>query len=232
MKLYIANISYGDDPQHSWAMRALVLRLTALGIPFIDAQPFWDSLIPRGRNRAAHAFLKSDATHLLSIDTDVIFKPYDVERLITSNLDFVGAPYPVKAHGVTPNFIGVARPGGIRDRAGFVEAQDVGTGFLLLSRRVFERLQPYAPKYRSDLIGGEAETCADYYGTGVYDVSVEDSQYLSEDWFISRAYTATGGTCYLDGEAKLGHVGRCVWQMGDTLNAALDRDRLAGKERG
>jgi len=221
MKLYIARISYGDDPLHTNRLIQLCLRLSQLGIPFHLAEPLWDSLIPRGRNRVARKFLEtSDCTHLLNIDSDIIFQPWDVERLISANLDFVGAPYPLKGHNLSPSVVGSLIADGER-RDGFLEAGDIGTGFLLLSRAVFDALAPHAAKYSTDIVGDPSTREIEFYGCGVEDALREDSQYLSEDWWISRAWRATGGKCWLDGEAKLGHTGRNVWMMGQSLNEGL-----------
>ena len=55
-----------------------------------------DSLVSRARNRIVARFLMSDCTHLLFLDTDLIFSPEHVERLISHGLPFLIGLYPKK----------------------------------------------------------------------------------------------------------------------------------------
>ena len=57
---------------------------------------FFESLISRGRNAAVAEFLRSDATHILFIDSDITFEPEDVQKLIDSNKEVICSPYPKK----------------------------------------------------------------------------------------------------------------------------------------
>lgn len=217
MKLYLPALTYGGiEGGHMHAMRILTHHLRTRGVDHVIPEPITgESLITRGRNRVAHAFMASDCTHMLLVDCDIVFTPADVDRLIDSGLPFVGAPYPAKAF--PPALIGVplAEPTADGQAAqvfvrkdGFVRAQDVATGFLLLAREVFERIAPRVVRYKDDLIGGAGETIAAYFDCGPEDSSRDDSQYLSEDWWFSRLYRACGGECWLDTRARLGHIGK------------------------
>ena len=55
-----------------------------------------ESLVSRGRNICATVFLKSDCTHLMFIDSDIIFNPSDVLKLIEHNKEIITGLYPVK----------------------------------------------------------------------------------------------------------------------------------------
>ena len=62
---------------------------------------FNESLITRARNYCVDEFMRSDATHLMFIDSDIGFDPNDVLALLgmmsdDSPYDVMGGPYPKK----------------------------------------------------------------------------------------------------------------------------------------
>jgi hypothetical protein len=54
------------------------------------------SLVTQGRNMCVSAFLESDSTHLLFIDSDISFNAGAAERLVACNKDIISIPYPLK----------------------------------------------------------------------------------------------------------------------------------------
>jgi hypothetical protein len=214
MKLYLPRLTYGIcagtyDPYQQCFDR-LRAALPQAGISYALPEPLGgESLVTRGRNRIAHAFLASDCDAMLLIDADIVFTPQDVLRLLDSGYEFVGCPYPAKMLNAPYPLIGTCREPLESDGKGFWRARDVGTGFLLLRRSVFERLSSVAPTYENDLIGGAKETVHAFFDTGI---DPDSRQYLSEDWWLSRAFAAMGGELWLDGAAKLGHVGHYCYR--------------------
>lgn len=56
-----------------------------------------ESLIQRARNNlVAASMLDSDMTHLFFIDSDIVWNPVDVIKLIISDKDLIGGIYPIK----------------------------------------------------------------------------------------------------------------------------------------
>jgi len=55
-----------------------------------------ESLIPRARNACVAYFMAKSFTHLLFIDSDIIFDPASVLKLIEKDKDISGAVYPTK----------------------------------------------------------------------------------------------------------------------------------------
>ena len=54
------------------------------------------SLVTQGRNLCVSAFLQSDSTHLLFVDSDICFNPKSPKRLIACDKDIISIPYPLK----------------------------------------------------------------------------------------------------------------------------------------
>src|SRR3990167_8559146 len=57
----------------------------------------WEGcLIHQNRENIAKAVMNSDCTHLLFIDSDMVFEPDALKKLIARDRDIIGAPYNMK----------------------------------------------------------------------------------------------------------------------------------------
>ena len=128
-----------------------------------------ESLVHRARNLAvARFYQKTQATHFLFIDADIHFDPESVIRLIKADHDVSVACYPKKcvmwdqadayvktgenrkdlarvASSLVMNFKSHNTP--IRD--GFAEVLDGPTGFMLIKRDVFTRIDRKSTRLNS-----------------------------------------------------------------------------------
>lgn len=102
-KLFLATPMYGGQCAGMFARS--VADLTALcthyGIGLQMYFLFNESLITRARNYCCDEFIRSDATHMMFIDSDIGFNPNDVIALLAlqddeSEYDVIGGPYPKK----------------------------------------------------------------------------------------------------------------------------------------
>jgi hypothetical protein len=102
-KLFLATPMYGGQCAGMFARS--VADLTALcthyGIGLQMYFLFNESLITRARNYCCDEFVRSDATHMMFIDSDIGFNPNDVLALLAlqsdeSEYDIIGGPYPKK----------------------------------------------------------------------------------------------------------------------------------------
>ena len=102
-KLFLATPMYGGQCAGMFARS--VADLTALcthyGIGLQMYFLFNESLITRARNYCCDEFIRSDATHMMFIDSDIGFNPNDVLALLAlqdddSPYDVIGGPYPKK----------------------------------------------------------------------------------------------------------------------------------------
>lgn len=146
---------------------------------------FNESLITRARNYCVDEFMRSDCTHLMFIDSDIGFNPQDVIALLAmmsdeSPYDIMGGPYPKKCiswekikqavdKGVAdedPNalekYVGdyVFNPKGGQREIPIgqpVEVLEIGTGFMMVQRRAFEKYKEAFPylSYKPDHVRTE-----------------------------------------------------------------------------
>lgn len=124
-----------------------------------------ESLITRGRSIMTERFVKSTATHLLFIDSDVSFNPISVMRMITYDGDVTAGIYAKKglswdnvatAATTTPEALldaslnfNINLPRGEEQhtiRNGFVRVLDAATGFFCIKRETLETLKDALPE--------------------------------------------------------------------------------------
>ncbi|MEI6801463.1 MAG: hypothetical protein WCO04_19930, partial [Pseudomonadota bacterium] len=175
-KLFIATPMYGGMCVGGYTMGILECVQTFMqnGIQMYYSYMMNESLITRARNGMSYDFLQSDATHLMFIDADITFKPQDIVRMVQADKDIICGLYPKKEinwklisdavksgvdykdlNNYTGSFV-VNLVGGATESTGNVnepmEIDNGGTGFMLIKREVFLKLQPTVPKYTNDMI--------------------------------------------------------------------------------
>lgn len=183
-KLFLATPMYGGNcvGMYTRAVADLAAVCAKYGIPLQLYFLFNESLITRARNYCADEFLRSDATHMLFIDSDIGFNPQDVLAMLAiqddeSEYDVIGAPYPKKCISwekvkqavdkgfadEDPNrlekFVGdyVFNPKGGQKEIPLgqpVEVMEIGTGFMMIRRKTFEKYKEVFPNlsYKPDHI--------------------------------------------------------------------------------
>jgi hypothetical protein len=126
-----------------WAQRrTALLTLGATQMPF---DLFYSDDLVRGRSRAADEAARSDATHVLWWDSDVVPEdaPLVVDHMLASGHSIVGAPYPVKRIATRFPFR-VSGPDagtkGVDSERWCVPVDEIGMGFMLTSVHVLRDL--------------------------------------------------------------------------------------------
>lgn len=90
------------------------------------------------RNDMAITLLNGGAEYILFIDSDMTFPADALNRLLDHDLDIVGCDYRMRASPFER--IGTYEPHMIQPDEGLAERTLLGLGFLLVKRRVFEKL--------------------------------------------------------------------------------------------
>lgn len=170
-KLFLATPMYGGQcaGMYSRSIADLSALCTHHGISLQLYYLFNESLITRARNYCCDEFMRSGATHLMFIDSDIGFNANDVLGLLAlsrhkdNGFDVVAGPYPKKC--ISWEKIKVAVDKGHADenpnnlekfvgdfvfnpKAGQtqiqinepVEVREAGTGFMMIQRHAFEQI--------------------------------------------------------------------------------------------
>ncbi len=183
-----------------------------------------DSLVSRARNSLTADFLESDCTHLLFIDSDLVFSGDHIAHMLghfaKPEVKVVGGCYPKKQEGD----VHWVCNGCLEERQaradGLLEVRYVGTGFMMIAREVFDAMiyrfgeeLRYTPDHRKD------RDEYDFWSVGTYRYPDGSKRYLSEDWFFCQRWldiTGSSGSpnqVWLDTRVILKHVGTAVYPL-------------------
>ena len=209
MKIYLAVVAYGSV-ECLW-VQSLIKLIESSKIPLEIAWNVGDSLVSRSRNTITAAFLKSDCTDLLFIDTDIGFEPEHVARLCQHDRDIVAGYYPKKQEG-TVNWVCNARPDGSPvGEDGLQDLLYAGTGFMRIRRRVFDQMIGAFGKQIGYVADDSKAAEHDFWGVGVYTYADGTRRYLSEDWMFCQRALDLGFKVWGDTHIMLHHVGKMTF---------------------
>ena len=248
-KIFVATPMYGGmcSGMYSKACCDLATLSTKYQMDLQFFYLFNESLIPRARNYLVDEFLRAEEyTHLMFIDADIHFDPNDVLTLAALDKDIIGGPYPKKC--IAWEKVRNAVDTGLADEdptvleqytgdyvfnpventhkiqvAEPVDVLEIGTGFMLIKREVFDDFKEAYPQFtytpdhnRSEHFSGDREIHA-YFDTVIDsdaylgEISGKSNRYLSEDYFFCQFVRRLGYKIYLCPWMKLGHMGSYVF---------------------
>jgi len=184
-----------------------------LGIDWTVETMTNESLISRARNTLTAKFLNTEgSTHLMFIDADIGWEPWHLLALLNHDKDVIGGLYPMKSLPVKWCVNGI--PGANEnDPSGLVEVTKTGTGFLLMKRHVFEKLNQHpAVKPFTNDIG--LDPVLNQYMKTYFDTAVREGRYYSEDWTFCENWRDLGHQIFVDKRVLLKHTGTYVFDFG------------------
>jgi hypothetical protein len=269
-KLFIATPMYGGMCAGMFAKSTADLSAlcTQYGIPVQFYYLFNESLITRARNYCVDEFMRSDAEHLMFIDADIGFNPQDVIALMAlqsqdEKYDIIGGPYPKKC--ISWEKIKLAVDKGIADEdpnvlekfvgdyvfnpkngtgeipiGEPVEVLEIGTGFMMISKRALKKFVDAYPQYlytpdhvRTEHFDGSRKITMFFQA----EVDPKSNRYLSEDyWFCQKAQEINLRTWFCPW-MKMQHVGTYIFggSLADLASigasATADPSALGGKKK-
>lgn len=226
MKIFIAIPVYQGmcNIKFMESVSALMILLKQENIDFFYFSLTSESLISRARNVCVSKFLNSDCTHLMFIDSDIVFHPRDVIQLVNSNKLVIGGVYPFKSLSFknikdvindSHNLMSLIENSASYycDKKSINEVSKIDyiqTGFLCIQKAVFEMLintHKNELEYDNDIPGYETFAC-DGKMYNFFQVGVESGKYLSEDYGFCRLLTTIDIPIYVDPNIKLTHIGQ------------------------
>ena len=163
------------------------------------------SVVSRVRNILAGQLLESDADYLFMVDSDINFKADDVIRLLAwaqTKPVVAGIGVARKSEKVFFSMLDQDEENNIQmDKMGLVRAKRVGTGFIMIQRKVFETLRDAHPEWKYH----DQNTDKDLYS--FFDFKSTPDGYIGEDYTFCDRVREHGFTVWIDPTIELGHMG-------------------------
>ena len=174
-----------------------------------------DTYIEKARNELVWNAANENATHLMMIDSDMVFPPDGIDRLLKHDVDIVGGLYYGRMHPKAMAFY--KNPDGTvtnfdpKQPPGLYEVDFVATGFMLINMRVFTKLEPpfFTFTYNPEFFGLRNQ--------GMLTPTGEDS------YFCLTAKEA-GYKVFVDNTIQLGHVGQRMYTRRDWEAYQTDKE--------
>jgi hypothetical protein len=212
-KVHIAMPCYGGMLTESTFMSFIKWANTArqLNIDWTLETMVNESLISRARNTLTAKFLAMpDATHLFFVDADIGWEPWHLLVLLNRDVDVIGGLYPMKTMPI--KWVVNGFEGAEEGPDGLQEVSKAGTGFLLMKKHVFEKLNthPAVKQYKNDI---GLDPMYDQYLKTYFDTAVRQNRYYSEDWTFCENWRDLGGRIWMDKRVLLRHSGSYVFCM-------------------
>ena len=211
-KVHICMPCYGGMLTESTFMSFVKWGNTArqLGIDWTMETMTNESLITRARNTLTAKFLlNNDSTHLMFIDADIGWEPWHLLVMLNADKDVIGGLYPMKSLPIKWCVNGF--DGAKTSEDGHLqEVSKTGTGFLLIKREVFEKLNkhPHVIPFKNDI---GLDPALDAHMKTYFDTGVRENRYYSEDWAFCENWRDLGGEVWVDKRVLLKHSGTYVF---------------------
>ena len=217
MKVYVGSIVYRTvEVPHYDSMLRLREFCMKNGIELVEGIVRGDALVERSRSIAASSFLRSDCDVMISIDSDIWFRPIDAIALCQKALEYqiIGALYMTRNLNTQPALMLPDEPVSFTPDSGPVKVPFVSTGFMAVTKAPFEALSKTLPLCHESW--GESSFWPFYLP---YVVPWPDDGHilLSEDWAFCQRAKDEGFDIWLDPSIRLAHHGDYGYTLEDLI---------------
>lgn len=192
------------DVDFATSLADTLVMAAQLGVQVFRLPVIGDCYIHKARNTLVQAFIGSDATDFVFIDTDLGWNPVDFFRLLQLPYDLSIACYPYKKdeEGYPVDFEVDAKGEYVRDPdTGCYSVVTAPTGFMRITRKVFEQMAPRCAEYD---LGGQ--TFRDYFKTPIV-----GRNWFGEDVYFVREWLAMGNRAWCLPDVPFRHIGTKSW---------------------
>lgn len=171
-------------------------------VPFSLGMVAGSAVVQWARDEVVDLFMKSDATRLFWIDSDMTWKPEQFMRLLALSQyrDVICAAYPAKKDQPTFYVNWDQDAGLVQGEYGLMEINGVGLGFTVMTRKVVEHLVAKADRVIDDV---SQRDMASVFRIG----KTANGRRQGEDMAFFEDIRALGYSVWLDTSVDIGHIG-------------------------
>lgn len=164
------------------------------------------TLLVLGRNTLVEEFLKSDATHLMCIDSDLGFNAEAITEFVKMDKDIMSGIYPSRKNQTFTYNPQCNADGSFvsdKDKPYLIKANAVPAGFMMAKREIIIKMKEhfkhlaYAPKH-----SGAGDT-----GCLLFNTEVINGEFWSEDYVFCHRACEVGAEIWIDPRLTFDHAG-------------------------
>ena len=207
-KIFIATPAFDGKVNVSYACSLADTRLylAANSIECIVRIHVSGSLLVRERNDLVKAFLETDCTHMLCIDSDIAWNAVDVKRMVDMEEPFVAALYPARGPDKCFLFRGVYGENKRMDisEKKLLEMEYIPAGFMMIKRIVFESMILQMPEIYYE---PKDESLKHTKGHMFFGIELWEGEFWGEDYVFCRRARQCGFKIWIDPTIVLDHAG-------------------------
>lgn len=162
------------------------------------------SLLEAERNRLVDAFLRSDCTHMLCLDSDLGWPAQAVLALLQKNEDFIAGVYPTrldKSFTFRPKVDEKQRVIANPEKQ-LLEMESIPAGFMLIKRCVFERIMDKFPEIKFTPKAKDVPP-----GFAFFLCEIWEGEFWGEDYTFCRRVRESGTRIWVDPMIEFDHAG-------------------------
>lgn len=205
-KIFLATPAYDGKVhvQYAIALNDTVKKLFTEGIKVEICIHTSGSLLVAERNRLNKAFLASDCTHMLCVDSDLGWPGEAVYAMIKHDKDFVAGVYPCRGENVFLFRAQHNEDGSINTENGLIKMDYISAGFMLIKRHVIEKM---TEQYKHLAFVPKNPAMKHESGTCLFDTEVWEGEFWGEDYVFCRRARECGFDIWVDPMIEFDHAG-------------------------
>jgi hypothetical protein len=207
VKLFIATPAYDGKVfvPYALSLSTTVRELAEAGINIHICIKTSGSLLVSERNSLVEAFVRSDCTHMLCIDSDIGWEPKIVKKLIDKDEDFVGGVYPSRVKNqfvFRPKF----NADGFlyKNEKDLIEMEYIPAGFMLLTQNVFKVMREKYPELYFEPKHKDEDSKKGY---AFFNTELWEGEFWGEDYIFCKRARDAGIRIWVDPFLKFDHSG-------------------------
>ena len=163
------------------------------------------SLLIMERNSLLDAFLQTECTHILCIDSDMGWRHEAVLSMLEHDKDFVAGCYPIRKKPDTFHFQAVEKDDGSLVTEGpLVKMLYIPAGFMLIKRHVIEEMQRKLTHLNYE---SADPSCGGRIQCALFNTEIVDGILWGEDYVFCRHARHAGFDIWVDPRYGFNHCG-------------------------
>jgi CRISPR/Cas system CMR subunit Cmr4 (Cas7 group RAMP superfamily) len=208
--IFVATPAFNNKVNTEFALSLIALNilLKENGVSITNTLNSSGSLLVAERNRIVEDFYRSEATHLLCVDSDLGFPAEAVLAMLNADKEFIAGVYPARSEDKTNEYL--IRPK-LTDKSTIVQeghllaAEYIPAGFMLLSRSAVQKMRDKFPElyYQPRLEERKDQHAYLFFNTEVY-----EGEFWGEDYVFCRRAREAGIDIWVDPLIEFDHDGK------------------------